>query len=190
MRSETATGVIARSHCSAIFACARFRGTAVAVAAYAGQGCPLCGSSCSDDRPRESSHYRMICMGRAGVESGWANSRRTHQSAPAQQASASEPHGARYTRPDYGNIAGRVHASWTQPPDDSSLCWTVRAPSARARVGLARLGLWRVFVSWEPHVSSGRSWKPSCGCEWPAARLTTVVLSRTGRPYCDGAEGK
>lgn len=155
---------------------------------------PTFGSSClSDDRPRERKPLCMICMGRRRANqrrSGLDDEQRTHRVRTA--GVASEPHGHAITGPDYGIIAGRVHASWNLAPDDSSRAGRESQSSPRARVwdcggvfgASSRAG------NWEPHVSSGRAWKPSCACEWPAARLTTAVRSRTGRPYCNGAEGK
>jgi hypothetical protein len=48
----------------------------------------------------------------------------------------------------------------------------------------------RVAANWGTPVSGRCSCKPSCGCEWPATCLTTVVLSRTGWAYVDRSKGK
>jgi hypothetical protein len=95
-------------------------------------------------------------------------------------------------RPEYGTSFAGMRTRWPlgreMSKEDIALFSCALALQRQRREWNSDLA--RVGANWEPHVSGRRSWKPSCGCEWPATCLTTVVLSRTGWPYVDRSKGK
>lgn len=192
-RSETATGVIADHACSAISRCARFRGPKAqrplpvdACICRKGQGQPATASP-----PFAARHVRTIAH---AIDS--ARYDLHGLGAPGESGAGEQP--ARVCAGDFRAACGVLYQGRSMGDGSQGL----RASSFLGReiegsgLALARRGasgnsdLARVAANWEPHVSGRRSWKPSCGCEWPDGCLTTVVLSRTGWAYGDRSKGK